>query len=377
MKRTSAWVVAIAAGLAAGACGEARNKPIPLESPPADIQAAGAPETVARISDAIGDNDWIKDVAIVDSDLYVAVAWSGVYRLPKHGGAVTAVDQGTGRTEFSELANGDGAVFWEASSADDRDFPTSHLRRLNAGDTAASTIYQAALGFVGDGRGRNLQVDGSIVYLTQIQNITDLGAIHRIPTTGGVELSTLMAFTLPDGGYHSPTDPPRTWIVRDGGVFYADCPLNGGSCEIQRMDADGTRTIATFPGQEAYVRVVDETSIYVTNPIVVAGPTPSVTTPLLRVDRQTGELVELTPDCGCGLLMLDGGQELFYVTANVPRSNTLEAISKDGGPPRDLATLTSQQTLFRMAQDDTYLFVVTGDLDSQVLAVRKGTPAQP
>ena len=75
--------------------------------------------------------------------------------------------------------------------------------------------------------------------------------------------------------------------------------------------------------------------------------------------------------------MLDGGQELFYVTANVPRSNTLEATSKDGGTPRDLATPTSRQTLFRMAQDDTYLFVLTGDLDSQVLAFPKGTPAQP
>jgi hypothetical protein len=236
-------------------------------------------------------------------------------------------------------------VFWLATSSDSRDFPTSHLRRMTAGDAAVSTIYQAALGFIDDGRERNLQVDGSIVYLTQIQNVTDLGAIHRIPTAGGVELSTLMAFTLPDGGYHSPTEAPRAWIVRNGGVFYADCPLNSGSCAVQRVAADGTQTIATFPGNEAYVRVVDATSIYVTKPIVITGPAPSVTTPLLKIDQQTGDITELTPDCGGGYLMLDGGQELFYASVD----GGISAISKQGGDQRTVADLTDAYGLRRMA----------------------------
>src|SRR5205085_1547785 len=99
-------------------------------------------------------------------------------------------------------------------------------------------------------------------------NITNAGAIHRFPTAGGSELSRILPFTWSDsGGRFSPTGPPRTWIARNGSLFYSDCPLDSGSCTIQRVSSDGTQTqtIATFAGTEAYVRAVDDTSIYVPN----------------------------------------------------------------------------------------------------------------
>jgi hypothetical protein len=367
-------------GLSAGACGGAHNKTNPLESPLGEIQASGTPQTVVRITEE-SNNDWIKDIAIVDNDLYVAVAWHGIYRLPKYGGGITAIDESGNATEYYELASGDGAVFWEAASFDNNDFPTTFLRRVATGDAAVSTIHRAVIGGLDDSRGKNLQVDGSIIYVTEIENGTDTGAIRRIPITGGAELSSIMPFTAFVPGYHSPTDPPRVWIARNGGVFYADCPLDSGSCAVQRVTGDGTQTIVTFPGKEAYVRAVDETSIYVTNPIVVTGTPPSVTTPLLKIDQEAGAITELTPDCGGGDLMLDGGQELFYLSY-AGGAITIDAVSKQGGAPRTVANVSdTHQSIWRMAQDDTYLFALTvqndTNLQTQVVAIPKGTPAQP
>jgi hypothetical protein len=144
------------------------------------------------------------------------------------------------------------------------------------------------------------------------------------------------------------------------------------------MTGDGTQTMAAFPGKEAYVGAVDDTSIYVTNPIVVSGTPPSVTTPLLKIDQQTGDTTELTPDCGGADLMLDGGQELFYVSA---ADRTISAISKQSGAQRTVANLTDATGIWRMAQDDTYLFVLTAQVgvpvQTEVIAIPKGTPAQP
>ena len=63
---------------------------------------------------------------------------------------------------------------------------------LAADDVAVSTIYQANLGTYSDSRGKNLQVDESTVYLTQIKNVTNEGAVHRIPTSGGAELASIL-----------------------------------------------------------------------------------------------------------------------------------------------------------------------------------------
>jgi hypothetical protein len=369
MNRNTAWVVSMVVGLGAGACSGARDNPNPLESPLGEIQTAGAPQTVVRIADAFKDQDWIRDIAIVDNDLYVTVAWSGVYRLPKFGGGITPIDV-SADAEVDALASGDGAVFWERFTFGSGDAPTLYLRRVAAGDTAVSTIHQEGIGGYED-YGRNLQVDGSTVYMTELSGVTNLGAIHRFPTTGGAELPSIAPFTYPaGGGYISGTDLHRVWIARSGGIVTIDCPLNSDTCTIQRVTGDGTQPIAAFPGREAYVGAIDETSIYFTSVIYHPTPAPSsVTTPLLKIDQQTGEITQVTPDSGGGYTMLDGGQELFYVSG----AFRISAVSKQGGDPRTVADLTGSNGIWRMVQDDTHLFVLTAQ--SEVVAIPKGTPA--
>ena len=369
MKRNALWAVSVVVGLGSGGCGGAKPVQSPLESPLGEIQTAGAPRTVVRIAEAMRDQQWIHDIAVVGDDLYVTVAWSGVYRLPKYGGGVTALDEGT-NVEHDELATGDGAVFWQALTFDSNDFPTTHVRRVAADDVAVSTIYQANLATFGDSRGKNLQVDGSTVYLTQVRNVTNEGAVHRIPTSGGAELASILPFTLPAAG-PVVTTFPTAWIARDGGVLFADCTA-GVSCAIQQVTAEGTQTIATIPGNEDYVQAADETSLYVTTLLHVApAPGSSAPIPLLKIDRQTGASVELTPDCGGGYDMLADDRELFFVSG----ATIISAISKQGGAQRTVADLTGSHGIWRMAQDDTYLFVLTAN--SEVVAIPKGTPAQP
>ena len=60
MKRNAMWIVTMVAGLSA--CGGAKNKPNPLQSPLGEVQTAGAPKIVVRISEQTDDNDWIKDM---------------------------------------------------------------------------------------------------------------------------------------------------------------------------------------------------------------------------------------------------------------------------------------------------------------------------
>ena len=363
-------VVSMVVGLGAGACSSAHPVQTPLESPLGEIQTAGAPRTVVRISEEMHDQQWIRDIAIVGNDLYVTVAWSGAYRLPKYGGGITALEQSTS-VEFDELATGDGAVFWQALTFDGNDFPTTHIRRVAEGDVAVSTIYQANLATYGDSRGKGVQVDGSTVYLMQVRNVTDQGAIHRIPTTGGAELAPILPFTVPGAGPVVITFP-TTWILRNGGILYADCSAGGGSCAIQRVTADGSQTIATVPGDEAYVQYADETSLYVTAMFHVAPPPDrSIPISLLKIDPQSGAAAELTPDCGGAYFLLGDDRELFFVSG----AYNINAISKQDGDQRLVADLTGSHGIWRMAQDDTYLFVLTAN--SEVIAISKGTPAQP
>jgi hypothetical protein len=216
-----------------------------------------------------------------------------------------------------------------------------------------------------------VQVDGSTVYLMQVRNITEQGAIHRIPTTGGAELAPILPFTVPGAG-PVVISFPTTWILRNGGVFYADSSGGGGSCAIQRVTADGSQTIATVPGDEAYVQYADETSLYVTAMFHVAPPPGrSIPISLLKIDAQSGAAVELTPDCGGAYWLLGDDRELFFVSG----AFNINAISKQGGDQRLVADLTGSHGIWRMAQDDTYLFVLTAN--SEVIAIAKGTPAQP
>jgi hypothetical protein len=378
MKWNTAWAVSMVVGIGAAACNGERTPQNPLESPVGEVQTAGAPRTVVRIADAFKDNHWINDIAIDGDDLYVATAWDGVYRLPKFGGGITALDETANNTEYSEVATGDGAVIWEAASFDKRDFPTNHLRRVATGDTTASTIYQAALGGASVTGTKDVQIDGSIVYFTEVMNVTDAGAIHRVPTHGGAELPSILPFTLQEtAGPYNPTQMPTSWIVKNGGVFLAYCP-GDGSCAVERVSADGTQTIATFPGDVAYVRAADETSIYVTNRFYNAAPPNEIPPiPLLKIDQQTGAIVQLTADGSDAWFMLADDQELFFAAFNT--GITINAISKQGGDQRIVADLTASHGFSAMAQDDTYLFVLTpvgeGPYQNKVIAIPKHPPA--
>ena len=376
MNRNLAWVVSIVAGVGAGACNGARTPQNPLESPVGEVQTAGAPRTVVRIADAFKDDHWINDIAIDGDDLYVATAWDGVFRLPKFGGGITALDETANNTEYLELATGDGAVFWTAPIFDENDNGTVRLRRVASGGAAVSTINQTALGTVSISGTKNLKVDGSVVYVTEI-NTSDEGAIRRIPTNGGPELPTILPFTLQGPGPYNQTLMPTSWIAKNGGVFIAYCP-GDGSCAVQRVTADGTQTIATFAGDAAFVRAADETSVYVTNTFRnAAAPNSIAPIPLLKVDQQTGAVVQLTPDGSDGWYMLADDQELFFAAFNT--GITINAISKQGGDQRIVADLTDLHGISALAQDDTHLFVLTPDGESpyysKIIAIPKHPPA--
>ena len=81
--------------------------------------------------------------------------------------------------------------------------------------------------------------------------------------------------------------------------------------------------------------------------------------------------VSSTPDCGGAYFLLGDDRELFFVSG----AYNINAISKQGGDQRLVADLTGSHGIWRMAQDDTYLFVLTAN--SEVIAISKRTPAQP
>ncbi len=373
MKRNTAWALSVVVGLGAGACGGASAPRNPLEAPLGEIQTAGAPTTIVRVAGAMESEHWINDIAIDGNDLYVTVAWDGVYRLPKYGGGFTTLDVGGHNTEFGELAAGDGAVFWVATSFDGNDFPTTHLRRVATGDTAVSTVYQAQLGTTTSNLGKNLQVDASVVYLTQVRNVTDDGAIHRIPTGGGAELSSILPFMLQ--GSSPALAISIAWVARNGSVFFADCTADDGTCAIQQARGDGTiSALATITGDGSHVLGADATSIYADSFSVLAPPAGgSQQVLLLKIDQQTGAVVELAPNGAGATNLLADDQELFFY---VPGASMIAAISKQDGVRRTVVELPPDTHGIRqMAQDDTYLFVLTAE--SEVLAVPKRPAAQP
>jgi hypothetical protein len=369
MKRAT-WIWTAVLGLGAGACGSAHDRQDLLVSPVGQIQTAGAPRTVVRIADDHS-YDSIRDIAVAGDDLYVTLSWGGVYRLPKYGGGITALEEGDNNVDYGELVSGDGAVFWHVSSSDS-------IRRVTAGGADVSTIFHSdLLSGLGDNRGKNLQLDGSTVYVTQIRRSGGDGAIHRIPANGGAEQSSILPFMEDGPGPVVPSTLPAVWVARNGGVFLARCD-GAGSCAVDHVTGDGTQTIATFPGDEAYVRAADETSIYVTNMFRVSPRSDSIPPiPLLKIDQQTGAVVELTPDGSDAWDMVVDDQELFFATFNT--GIMISAISKQGGDPRIVADFTESHGFSAMAQDDTQLFVLTSDGEnsypSKVIAIPKHPPA--
>jgi hypothetical protein len=351
MNRRLLWAFSILAGTAA-ACG-APAPANPLESPLGEIQGAGTPRTVVRVT---GDTTpaWIRDIAVSANDLYVSVPWHGVYRMPKYGGAITPVDEGS-NVAFIELATGSDAVFWEHTTFDKKDFPHARVKRQDFDGGPIATLYEANLGFFDSSETRNLQTDGGIVYVTLVQNITDDGAIHRLPAAGGEPLANILPFNIEAEHEHSQSLQP-IWVAVAGAAYFTQC-ADGPACEIWRAAGDEMQDLGPAPPGVSRVTAVDRGEIFLDVQTTEAA--------VWKVDLASGAATRLvSPAAGADRLVVDAN-EVFFVSG----ADSIRAVPRAGGDDRVVADLTGQGTISRLIADDTHIFALVDQ--SEVVMIPK------
>ena len=165
----------------------------------------GEAYSLARVTD---DKYWISSIAVSDNYLFLATSWQGVYRMPKYGGALTAVeedDKAVGRV----AANRD-TVFWNRTTFGSGDAPHTQVRQQPAAGGATSTLQEGDFGPFGTNLYPTLVATGDALYMMRSDRPGDFSQrLDRISLRDGTN-ATVASF--PDtGGSEIPW--PTTWTL--------------------------------------------------------------------------------------------------------------------------------------------------------------------
>src|SRR5262249_33437660 len=84
----------------------------------------GASGTLVELTDQ---THQIFAMALSANYVYFAVPWAGLYRMPKYGGDVFAVQEDA-HGLFDQVATNGGHVFWDYVTFDEHDFPYTRIQ---------------------------------------------------------------------------------------------------------------------------------------------------------------------------------------------------------------------------------------------------------
>jgi hypothetical protein len=280
----------------------------------------------------------VPSIGVSDNYLYIASAGVGVYKMPKYGGALTAVDA----TPFDELqlAVGDSHVFWAGEFNQQR---SVQQQPVTGGPTTRILDTLQAV---------QLQTDSDLVYFSTGLPGGQLG-IDQLTSDGRTQRTLAGAVV---GGVATPPD----WIPADGHVYrvgeYPDASLHDFT-----VDAPPRMLAAFAPlGAAPQVAAVDATDVYAIG-----------STTVWRVPRAGGDptIFYQTPDYPApeetlvGFGVVDDNH--LYVVSAISGRMHLRAIDKTTHAAIDLATAQKSGDMYiQVAQDAQNLFVVRTSVEN-------------
>ena len=324
-----------------GACGSA--EPIigfdgELEAPP----GPGQGYSLVRRTDG---NHQTTHIAVSDDYVFFTSDWQGLYRVPKYGGAIEAVEADSHALVQGVATNGSD-VFWTHATFGANDAPHIKLKRRSATGGPITVIKEGVFGTGGANYTSNLLADATNVYAL------DSTFIWALPLDGGQ--ATQIAFSEdPLSPVHSGPD----WVPDYPAIYVSTC-FSATTCSLVKTDLPSGNSQNLLPLQGGLVgdsvEAVDESHIYLVKNQRVSSVSKS--------DLSTTDL--FTPEPGQTVywfLLVDATNVYFVSYGGTQAGWQLRAVPKAGGPAQVVGWGSQlDHGIWEIAQDDQFLFVLAG-----------------
>lgn len=286
--------------------------------------------------------------AIALSEDYVYfVAWrNGVYRIPKYGGEVVAIEEDTSAFFYYVAANAS-TVVWVRAPYDALGRMLSPVvRKQTIGETSAtlfeltSDIATPPFPFFPE-----LQITEAKVFFNNGEPAT----IHQVPLAGG---------TATDIGLPDQVSVP-SWLADDQHVYYLSA-LSGNGCVLRRVAIEGgaPQDLAACPAGAAqfWLVALDATDAYLASEAGFWKAPKQGGDPVALFMAPAGHAIQR------GLATIDD-QNIYFIemSADTP---VLAATPKAGGPARTIwdGFLGGLANARQLAQDRGGLFLLGDDI---------------
>jgi hypothetical protein len=302
----------------------------------------GQSATLVELQD---DRHWFGAIALSENYLFFTVAWAGVYRMPKYGGDIVALEEDPS-SDFGHVVTDGERVYWNHNQFDSRDYVHTEVRSqpvdggptttLTAGDIAIASFSVVA----------SLQAAGGYLYWVADSGGGTPGVIERVSARGGPRETMFSAADITMLPY---------WIADDSGVYLTTTPVIGssnGGCLVEHISTPGQapEVVRPCPTSDSYVIGSDANLVYLES---AQG--------FWRLSKQDGSVEQIAFDEPVGgVVKLD--ESNFYGVTDDPFALTAVSFPKVGGSVTPIADVTGCfiNVVSFMAVDRNYLYFTCG-----------------
>jgi hypothetical protein len=297
--------------------------------------------SLARVTDPT--RDQIVDLAVSDDYVFFAASWDGVYRIPKYGGTLSAVEVEADANVIALAANHD-RVFWSHNTFGQNDRVSQSIRTRAAAGGPIGQLPQGA-------------VLGGSTNFTHVMRADDEHVYMIAESTAGASLDSVVQLSISGG---EPLvvpvldDPSQqlfpSWVPDYPFLYLTRCASGTPSCtNVRRSLLDGSEE--KLAEETGAVVAVDEDFVYLRGEEKLQR--------LSKADKTLTTVAEIG-NLPNGFVEADA-THLYFLSFGSDTGAQLLSVPKAGGTP----TLVSadprlNRGVWRMAQDEQYLFVLVG-----------------
>jgi len=307
----------------------------------------GEAGTLLELND---DRHWIRDIVVSDNYLFVAVAWAGLYRMPKYGGDIVAVEEDP-NSDYGHVATDGERVYWNHNEFDSNDYVHTEVRSQPVDGGPTATLTEGNIAIASFSAASSFGAAGGYVSWSADSGGDTPGVIERVPAGGGPRQTMLTAADVSMLPY---------WVADDSGVYFTTVPLGGpsnGACSIEHVSGPGEtpQVLAACATSDSYVIGSDAAAVYLESSVGLWS--------MSKADRSVSR-IQVQSDDGYG------GSAVAFDESNVYgvdgwRDPTLVRFPKTGGMVTPLGDVTGCLVYGGgqafIAVDAQYVFLVCGD----------------
>jgi hypothetical protein len=296
----------------------------------------------------------IDDLGVSGDYVFFATSGQGVYRLPKYGGQLQAVELDR-KAHTVGIAGNATEVFWLHDGYEEGDKSVLELRRREATGGEVTTLPIDGYRPVNANFTPTMLADAGHVYLLAKDSI-------RAVSLDGTDRNVIMPFP-PSQGVAVPD-----WLASYPEIYASTCglgvPTPGWDCQILRFNVDSGQSLpltGPLPLAKPYdsVEAADESSLFAVkgrNLVRIA-----------KADMTVSELYAPGPgESVSSFYMLADATDVYFMTYN-GSDERLRSVPKAGGAVRDVGWGPElSYGVWDLAQDNQFIFVLTAVKDPWV-----------